>query len=249
LLTLGPLIPVAFANTGGVTATPSIALTDTSISITLLATVTQPTPSGYSNIPFFVAVETPSGYTFGCISSSSACDLLGFTASDPGTYQCIIPFGGAPSTLSGTVSGGVSAPGDCSGSNSGTWTGMSSTLCGGTSPEGANCVGATGFSDLVSGCTGGSSYFIGFGVPNPPPSDGDTSQVGTYHVVVCWNFATQEASGGPPVFSQAATTTTFQITATSVPEFPLGLAFLLALFVPALLVIRKWEPSFRRPSV
>jgi len=115
---------------------------------------------------------------------------------------------------------------------------MSSTLCGGVAPEGANCVGAAGFSDLVSGCTSGSSYFVGFGIPNPPPSVGDTSQVGTYNVVVCWNFATQDPNGGPPIFSQAATTTTFQITGTSVPEFPLGLFALLAIALPALMVAR-----------
>jgi hypothetical protein len=126
---------------------------------------------------------------------------------------------------------------------------MSSTLCGGVAPEGANCVGATGFSDLVSGCTGGSSYFIGFGIPNPPPSDGDTSQVGTYHVVVCWNFATQDPNGGSPVFSSAATTTTFQITATPVPEFPLGLAFLFAVAVPALLLVRAKSSAVKRPIV
>lgn len=249
LLVLGPLLPVTFANTGGVSATPSVAPANTSISIILSASVTLPTPSGFSNIPFFVAVETPSGYTFGCISSSSACDLSGFTASSPGTYKCSIPFGGAASTLSGATSGGVSAPGDCSGSNSGTWTGMSSTLCGGVAPEGANCVGAAGFGDLVSGCTGGSSYFIGFGIPNPPPSDGDTSQVGTYHVLVCWNFATQDPNGGSPVFSSAATITTFQVTATPVPEFPLGLAFLLAVAVPVLLIVKAKSSAVKRSIV
>jgi len=238
---LALLSPVTFANSGGVSATPSVAPANTSVSIGLSASVTLPTPSGYVNIPSFVAVETPSGYIYGCISDSSACDLEGFTASSPGTYQCSIPFGGAASTLSGTTTGGVSAPGDCTGSNSGTWTGMSSTLCGGVAPDGANCVGATGFKDLVSGCTAGSSYWIGFGIPNPPPSDGDTSQAGTYHVVVCWNFVTQNPSGGLPVFSSAATTTTFKITATSVPEFPLGFAFLLAITAPLLLLLQKWS--------
>lgn len=249
LLVLGPLFPATFANTGGVSVAPSVAPANTPISIMLTASVTLPTPSGFSNIPFFVAVETPSGYIFGCISSSSACDLSGFTASGPGTYECSIPFGGAASTLSGTTSGGVSAPGDCSGSNSGTWTGMSSTLCGGVAPDGANCVGATGLSDLVSGCTGGSTYFIGFGIPNPPPSDGDTSQVGTYHVVVCWNFATQDPNGGSPVFSSAATTATFQVTATPVPEFPLGLAFLLVVAVPVLLLVKAKSSAVRRSVV
>jgi hypothetical protein len=126
---------------------------------------------------------------------------------------------------------------------------MSSTLCGGVPPEGANCVGATGFSDLVSGCTGGSSYFIGFGIPNPPPSDGDTSQVGTYHVIVCWNFATQDPNGGSPVFSTAASTTTFQITATSVPEFPWGLAFLLAVAVPLMLLVRAKSSAVKQSHV
>ncbi|MDA4119673.1 MAG: hypothetical protein OK436_03705 [Thaumarchaeota archaeon] len=123
---------------------------------------------------------------------------------------------------------------------------MSSTLCGGVAPEGANCVGATGFADLVSGCTGGSSYFIGFGIPNPPPSDGDTSQVGTYNVVVCWSFATQDPNSESPVFSSAPATTTFQITATPVPEFPLGLAFLLAVAVPVLLLVRAKSSAVKR---
>ncbi len=116
---------------------------------------------------------------------------------------------------------------------------MSSTLCGGVAPEGANCVGVTGFNDLVTGCTGTSSYFIGFGIPNPPPSAGDTSQSGTYSVVVCWDFSTQNPNGGTPQFTSAAYTTTFEITPPSgVPEFPLGLGLILAVAVPILLVMR-----------
>jgi len=116
---------------------------------------------------------------------------------------------------------------------------MSSTLCGGVAPEGANCLGITGFDDLVTGCTAGSSYFIGFGIPNPPPSAGDTSNSGTYSVVVCWNFATQDPNAGPAVFSTAANTTTFQISpSTGVPEFPMGFALLLAVMIPMLLFAR-----------
>ena len=233
------LAPAAVANTGGVSASPPLSVPNTAISIQVSATATLPTPSGYYNIPFFVAVLTPSGYIYGCISSSSACDLAGFSASGPGTYQCAIPFGGAASSLVLTTSGGVSAF-DCSGSNSGTWTGMSSTLCGGVAPSGANCVGTTGFNDLVTGCTGASSYFIGFGIPNPPPSAGDTSAPGTYSVIVCWNFATQNPNGGPAVFSSAASTTTFQISPSlGVPEFPMGLGFLLAVMIPVLLFVRS----------
>jgi len=245
LLLLGPLLPIASANTGGVSAIPGLSPPNTTVSIQIPVTVSLPTPSGYYNTPFFVAVLTPSGFTFGCISSSSACDLVGFTASSPGTYQCDIPFGGAVSSLSVSTSGGVSAF-DCSGSNSGTWTGMSSTLCGGVSPEGANCVGIAGFNDLVAGCTGGSSYFIGFGNPNVGGTQGDTSQVGTYHVVVCWYFATQSASAGP-MFPAAAYTTTFQIapTAAGVPQFPFGLVLVIAIVLPLLLIVRarSWRLS------
>ncbi|MDA4123214.1 MAG: hypothetical protein OK456_08560 [Thaumarchaeota archaeon] len=243
LLVLGPFLPLASANTGGISASPPVSAPNTTVSIDVSASTTLPTPDGYYNTPFFVAVLTPSGYIYGCISGSSACDLDGFTASGLGTYQCTIPFGGAAASLSLATTGGVSAT-DCSGSDSGTWTGMSSTLCGGVSPTGANCVGTTGFNDLVTGCTAGSSYFIGFGIPNPPPSAGDTSESGTYSVVVCWNFATQDPNGGAAAFSSAAYTTTFQISpsSTGVPEFPMGLLALLAVMVPLVLVLRKRTP-------
>ena len=240
MLVLGPFLPLAAANTGGVTASPPVSPPNTTVSIDISASATLPTPDGYSNTPFFIAVLTPSGYIYGCISDSSACDVVGFTASGPGTYQCDIPFGGAASSLSLATTGGVSAT-DCSGSDAGTWTGMSSTLCGGVAPEGANCVGSAGFDDLVTGCAAVSSYFIGFGIPNPPPSAGDTSESGTYSVVVCWNFATQDPNGGPPVFISAAYTTTFQISpsSTGVPEFPMGVLALIAVMVPVVLVLRK----------
>ena len=238
LLISGSFIPVAFANTGGVSASPPVSAPNTTVSIQISATATLPAPSGFSNVPFFVAVLTPSGYIFGCISDSSACNIMGFSASGPGTYQCTIPFGGAASSLALVTSGGVSAS-DCSGSDSGTWTGMSSTLCGGVAPEGANCVGTAGFNDLVTGCTSASTYFIGFGIPNPPPSTGDTSAPGTYSVVVCWNFATQDPTVGGPVFSSAASTTTFQISPSlGVPQFPMGLGLLLAVMVSVLLFVR-----------
>jgi hypothetical protein len=247
LLVLGPLVPITLANTGGASVSPSPAPSNTTISIQISASATLPTPSGYDNVPFFVAVLTPSGHMFGCISGSSACDLVGFTASSPGTYQCVIPFGGASSSLAVTSTGGVSTS-DCSGSNAGTWTGMSSTLCGGVFPDGANCVGTTGFNDLVTGCTGGSSYAIGFGNPNEPGSTGDTSQAGTYSVVVCWDFATQDPNGGGPAFTSAAYTNTFQITpSTGVPEFPVGLVFLVALSLPVLLIVRAKSPTAPKP--
>ena len=138
------------------------------------------------------------------------------------------------------TTGGVAALGDCTGSDAGTWTGMSSTLCCGTIPEGANCVGITGFNDLVTGCNTSPSYDIGFGVPNLTPFAGDTSQSGTYNVVVCWQFATQDPNGGAPTFTSVAGTPTFQITpSTGVPEFPLGLMALFAVAVPVLLLVRK----------
>lgn len=249
MLAVGPFLPVTFANTGGVSASPNIAAPNSTINIQTSATVTLPTPTGYYNSIFFIAVLTPSGTTYGCIGGSSACDLVGFSATGPGTYSCGVPFGGATSSLSVATTGGVTAPGDCTGSDAGTWTGMSSTLCGGVAPEGANCVGVTGFNDLVTGCDGSTSYFIGFGVPNLTPFAGDSSQSGTYNVVVCWQFATQDPNGGAPTFTSVASTTTFQITpSTGVPEFPLGLVALLAVAVPLMLLVKAKSSELRRYS-
>lgn len=246
LLISGALVPAAFADTGGVSASPSVASPNTTISVISAATLGEATPAGYSDIPVFIAVLTPSGTMYGCISDSSACKLLGFTASSSGTYQCTIPFGGAASTLSVLTTGGVTAAAsDCSGSNSGTWTGMSSSLCGGTFPAGVTCTGITGFNDLVAGCST-PPYGVGFGTLSP--STGDTSEVGTYQVVVCWGFVTQSAASVGPVTTFVASTTTFQISPPAgVPEFPLGTFAVLLIALPLLVLARAKFSAPRGP--
>ena len=236
LLSSAPLLTAALADSGMTTASPSVAPPNTTISIINNATVSGPTPGGYYDQIFFIAVLTPSGTIYGCISDSSACNLEGFIATSPGTYQCSVPFGGTTESLSSSGTGGVSPLGtECSGSDAGTWTGMSSTLCGGVAPTGATCVGMSGFNDLVNGC-GDSSYFIGFG--SLTPSSGDTSQVGTYDVVTCWAFFTSTPATGT-VAKGVASTASFQIESQEgVPQFPIGISALFAIALPVLLLAR-----------
>ena len=252
MLALGTLLPAAFSDSGGVSPSVSTAPPNSTINLIAQATITAPTAPGYYDQIFFIAVLTPDGTMYGCISGSSACNLIGFTSTGAGTYQCTVPFGGSAASLSSVATGDVVTYGDCSGSNAGTWTGMSSTLCGGTAPTGANCAGTTGFNELVAGCGGSSVYYIGFGIPEPSPSSGDTSQVGTYKVVVCWEFVTVNPASAGDVFSSLASTTSFQITPTSgVPQFPiapLSSLVLVAILLPALLIIsRKFRAAVIPP--
>jgi len=251
LLLLGTFLPAAFADTGGISASPSVAPPNTTISLMSSATITGATAAGYYDSIFFIAVLTPSGFIYGCIGGSSTCGQLDFTSSSSGgTYQCKVPFGGSVATDSLSTTGGVSNYIGCpeSGADDSTaWTGISSNLCSGTSGIYTNiCSGASGFADLVSTCSNANvGGFIGFGDGSLSPSNGDTSQTGTYSIIVCWNFVT--VVNEVVIGSQVPSTGTFQISPSSgVPEFPLGTLALLAIALPVLVLVRAKFSASRK---
>ena len=229
-------VPVALADSGMVSASPSLAPPNTTISMISNATLSGATPKGYYDVLSYISVLTPSGTIYTCISGSAECNLVGFTATGPGTYQCAIPFGGAAASLSVSTTGGVSPyGGDCTGSDSalfGAWTYQTTSS---TCPTVGNvCTGPSGLADLETLCTSG-GWFGGTG----SASTGDTSEAGTYQVLDCWTFYTSSPSSGPSgkaVVSMGSFTIS---PASEVPQFPFGLLALFAIAVPALFLLRS----------
>jgi hypothetical protein len=219
------LVPAAFASdTFSVSASPSPAAPNNTVTLSNVANLAGALvggPPDKENL-FYVAVLTPSGAIWG----SSDWNTYQALTTSPGTGTCNIPYGGAVASGSSAVSGGASdLGGGCAGSDAFAWAQIGTTLCGGI------CTGPSGFADLVTFCP--TIVSLALSDPYfPNPFGGDTSQSGTYKVVACWNNVA--TSIAVPV------QTSFVIVNPSgVPEFPSGLALLMALAVPALIILRR----------
>ena len=236
LLLLCTFVPAAFADSSGLTASPSAAAPNTTISLINQVTVGEATAPGYTDEIVFTVVLTPSGVILGNIVAP-----ISFTSTGSGTYQCSVPFGGAPASLTVSSTGGVTPYGFCTGDDSTFWSGISSSQCpGGTVTAPPPCSGASGLAGLESACTPGTS--LGFSPPGI--SSGDTLQAGNYQVVTCWEFATQSPFAST-VFSWSEATTTFQIQPSAgVPQFPFGLVTLSAIAVPVLILAKARSQPF-----
>jgi hypothetical protein len=228
ILAVGIVAPVAFADSGAVSASPSTAPPNTTIFLKNIATLTGATPTGYYDTIFSIVVLTPSGTIYIGYDLANA-----FVSSGPGTYECDVPYGGAAASPSVTTTGGASVYYGCSGSDSTAWSVAVSSVCTGPLYGGPDyyCVGPTDFATLSAYCTPGGTGPGGA----PPSSSGDTSQPGTYQVFTCWEF-TLDSSG---TTSYTPIHTSFVIQEFSgVPQFPLGLFVVFAVAFPGLLLVR-----------
>jgi hypothetical protein len=233
ILLFSTFVPAVFADSATASATPSPASPNTTITISNIATLADaPSRATDGALINYIAVLTPSGTIVGCVFyGGSPCNASFSTASSGGsgsggTGTCNVPYGGASASFSSGETGGITlAGGTCSGNDIGIWGSIGVPGCSGY------CSGTTGYNDLVKACSGGGS-----GSSILPSTTGDTSQVGTYLVVVCWLYFTATTIVAAPA------TTSFVIAQSSgVPQFPLGsLAFiaLIAATLPLIYIIR-----------
>jgi hypothetical protein len=233
LILSSSLIVVFAVEPVSTTANPSSASPNTTINLENainMAAVADPSLTNFV-VKSYTVVLTPSGSILGC---ELYCSGQAQSGTSSGTFTCTVPFGGAVASESSSTSGGVTevSPPACNVSDANAW--------GPVFPEAPGycsnnpCSGAGDFAGLQSFCNsdGGSSVF------QPGPySQGDTSQPGTYSVLTCWGEVPGEYID---LVSFMASQTSFTITQSAgVPQFPLGIALLLAVMVPVLLVLRK----------
>ena len=239
---MSALSPAAFAvDSANDSASPSPASPNTTINLASAVSVDATSAStglAHSESILYLVVEAPSGTIYAC-TSGTACNPSYQSGATPGTGTCSVPFGGT-STLSETITGGVTETGTCSGSNAAAWGPLSGFGC-----SNDPCSGSGDFSALLSSCSG-SVTDVFLSIPFST-THGDTSESGTYNVLTCWSMSVTGTFGLSFV---ARAQTTFVITpSTGVPQFPLGMAALFALMVPLLLITRKWGPALKLASV